>query len=512
MQAALGGLAKTLHPYPDIASYTQAWIDVAALIWGGADGGGALLAFDWDALDYRPAMARQMPQASSDGKTYTFALRDDLKWSDGSPLTAEDFQFAYDQASREDNGYVQLSLLQDVAAYRTPDRQTIQVALKEARPRPVALGLVNVITPVPKKVWSGRSWTDAASNPEILSPSVVLGPFGVQELKAAERGVFVPVDSFYAGKPRIPRVEILANQQPAAAFESLTSGRANWVHALPPDQYQEAKAAANLSVKAWTPANAAYRTLEFNLTRPFLSDKRVRQALAYAVSRADLLGVAEQGLGISQYSFVQPTNEHWVNNAVDKYDFDVGKARQLLQEAGYSMRNEQLVGKDGQPVKLQVVYPTSSVPRGKIAAYLQQQYKQLGIGVEIKALDFNAYTDQVLARRDFDLSLAAYGGGSIDPDLGAKAQLITNGQQNVTGYSNPQVDDLFRQAALELDASKRKQLYDQVQVLVNADLPSHYLYALTSVDVFSAKVHGVTSHKGDRLDSNSALLSWSIDP
>src|SRR5439155_20659927 len=137
-----------------------------------------------------------------------------------------------------------------------------------------------------------------------------------------------------------------------------------------------------------------------------------------------------------------------------------------------------LLGKDGQAVKLQVVFPTSSTPRGKIAAYLQQQYKQLGIEVEVKGLDFNAYTDQVQNRRDVDVSLAAYGGGSLDPDLGPKAQLLSNGQQNVTGYSNPQVDELFKQAANELNPTKRKQMYDQIQALVNAELPSHYLYAL----------------------------------
>src|SRR5216683_7014573 len=107
IEATLGNLSKTLHPYPDSASYTQPWIDAAALIWGGADGGGALLAFDWDTLDYRPAMAAQMPRVSSDGKTFTFTLRGDLTWSDGSPLTADDFQFAYEQADREDNHYVQ---------------------------------------------------------------------------------------------------------------------------------------------------------------------------------------------------------------------------------------------------------------------------------------------------------------------------------------------------------------------------------------------------------------------
>ncbi len=510
VEAALGNLSKTLHPYPDSASYTQPWIDAAALIWGGADGGGALLAFDWDALDYRPAMATALPTVSADAKTFSFTLRTDLKWSDGSAITVEDFQFAYDQASREDNRYVQLELLQDIASFRTPDAHTIDITLKDAKPRDVALSIVNIVGPVPKSRWAGRSWTDPAANPEILNPSVVLGPFRVQDFRLAERAVFVPVDTYYVGKALVPSVEILANQQPTVAYESLRSGRANWVHALPPAQYREASANPDLSIQEWTPANAAYRTLEFNITRPFLSDKRVRQALALAVSRADLLDVAEQGLAVPQYSFVQPTNSRWVNNGVEKYDFDVGRARSLLQEAGYVVRNGQLMGKDGVAVKLQMLYPSSSTPRGKIAAYLQQQYKQLGIEAEVKSLDFNAYTDQVQNRHDFDISLAAYAGGSLDPDLGPRAQLITNGQQNVTGYSNPQVDESFKQAANELDNAKRKQIYDRIQMQVNADVPSHYLYALKSIDAFSRHVQGVTPHKGDRLDNNDALLSWSV--
>jgi peptide/nickel transport system substrate-binding protein len=510
VEAAVGNLSKTLHPYPDSASYTQAWLDVAALIWGGADGGGALLAFDWDALDYRPAMAAAMPKISADARTYTFTLRDDLKWSDGSAITVDDFQFAYNQASREDNRYVQLDLLQDIAIYRTPDAHTIEIGLKDARPHDLALGIANIVGPVPKSRWNGRSWTDPATNPEILNPSVVLGPFKVQDFRLAERAVFAPVETYFLGMPKVPRVEILANQQPTVAYESLKSGRANWVHALPPALYQDAKANPELDVKEWTAANAAYRTLEFNVTRPFLSETRVRQALAYAVSRADLLDVAEQGLAVPQYSFVQPTNARWVNNAVDKYDLDLARSRQLLQDAGYQLRNGHLLGKDGQAIKLQVLYPTSSTPRGKIAAYLQQQYKQLGIEVDVKSLDFNAYTEQVQNRHDFDISLAAYGGGSLDPDLGPRAQLITNGQQNVTGYSSPQVDELFKLAANELDYTQRKKMYDQIQQLVNADLPSHYLYALKSIDVFSRKVQGVTLHKGDRLDYNDALLGWSV--
>jgi peptide/nickel transport system substrate-binding protein len=510
IEASLGNLSKTLHPYPDAAAYTSPWIDATSLIWGGAEGGGGLLAFDWDTLDYRPAMAAQMPTVSADARTFTFTLRGDLKWSDGSPITVEDFQFAYDQASREDNRYVQLDIVQDIASFRTPDKQTVEVTLKDARPRDVALGIANVIGPIPKNVWNGRSWTDSSANPQILNPTVVLGPFKVQDFKIAERAVFVPVNTYYVGKPRVPSVQIVANQQPTVAYESLKSGRVNWLHSLPPAQYQEAKANPDLDVKEWTAANATYRTLEFNLTRPFLADKRVRQALAYAVSRDDVLDVAEQGLAEPQYSFVTPTNVRWANPAVEKYDFDLARAAQLLQTAGYKLQNNQLIGADGQPVKLQVLFPTSSTPRGKIAAYLQQQYKQLGIEVEVKGLDFNAYTDQVQNRRDFDISLATYGGGSLDPDLGPRAQLITSGQQNVTGYSSAQVDDLFKQAAVELDDARRKQMYDQIQALVSADLPSHYLYALKAIDAFSRKVQGVTLHKGDRLDYNDALLTWSV--
>ncbi len=510
VEASLGNLSKTLHPYPDAGGYTSTWIDAAGLIWGLAEGGGSLVQFDWNALTYRPAMAKEMPRVSADGKTFTFQLRDDLKWSDGSPISVDDFTFAYEQASRDDSRYVQLDIVQDIASFRAVDKSSIEVVVRDAKPRDVALGIANVINPVPKRIWEGKSWTDTASNPEILNPSVVLGPFKVQEFKIAERAVYTPVATYYAGKPRVPQVEVLANQQPTVAYESVKSGRANWLHPLPAAQYQDAKSVADLDVKEWVAANASYRTLEFNLTRPFLSDKRVREALAEAVNRADLIDLAEQGLAIAQYSFVQPTNQKWVNAGVEKYDFNLERSRQLLVDAGYAVQGGKLLGKDNQPVKLQVLFPSSSTARAKIAAYLQQQYKALGIEVEVRGLDFNAYTDLVQNRREFDLSIGTYGGGSLDPDLGPKAQLIQNGQQNVTGYANPKVDELFKQGATELDETRRKQVYDQLQAQVALDLPEHYLYALKSADVFSKKVQGVVPRRGDRLDYNDALLSWSV--
>src|SRR5436190_2098363 len=88
----------SLHPYPDSASYTQSRGDVANLIWGGS--GGGLLSFDWNNFTYVPEMAKDRPNVSADARTYTFSLRDDLQWSDGTPVTVDDFTFAYDNASK----------------------------------------------------------------------------------------------------------------------------------------------------------------------------------------------------------------------------------------------------------------------------------------------------------------------------------------------------------------------------------------------------------------------------
>ena len=329
--ASLANLSKTLHPYPDAASYTQSWIDIAILLWGGGDGQGGLLGFDWDKLEYRRAMAIEMPKVSPDGKTYTFTLRDDLKWSDGSPVTVDDFQFAWDNASKEENDFVNLDQLEEIESYKTPDRNTIEVTLKEPKAHDVALGTVSVIGPIPKKVWENKPWNDASANPEVLNPSVVLGPYKVQEFKIAERGAFTPVSTYPAGQPKMSQVEILPGQQPTVAYEALKSGRADFAPNVPPAQYQEAKSNPNLNMVEWTAANAVYRALEFNTARPFFSDQRVREALSRAVSRDDVLDVAEGGLATPQFSFIQPTNTKWSNPNVEKYDLDLDHSKQLLQ-------------------------------------------------------------------------------------------------------------------------------------------------------------------------------------
>ena len=501
--ASIGPLPKNAHPYPDSAAYSDGWSQVARLIFGGG-----LIDQDANTLEYSPYASSEW-SISPDGKTFTFKLRDGMKWSDGRPVVVDDYVFAYSEAIKEENDYVGLEDLERIESFTAPDPKTLVVVLKETLAKDVAIGVANSIGPVPKHIWQGKSWTDPVANPEILKPTVVSGPYLLKELNTAEGATFERNPNWFKGQANFEKVVVKPSQQPTVAYELLKSNQAQWAPAVPPSQYTEAKQNPNLQMYEWNPANGLYRVVEFNLKREPLGDKKVREALARAISRDDMIQVAENGLGQPQYTFINPSNTKWYNPNVEKYDFDLNKAKQLLQEAGFKLNGAALQSPGGQPVKLQVLYPVSSNPRAKIATYMQQQYKQLGIEVEVKGLDANAYFEEA-KKKNFDISLGSWGGGSIDPDLGPKGQLLSDGQQNVTGFASEKVDQMFKQGAVELDEAKRKQLYADLQKVVNEELPSMYLYSATSFSPMSKKVVGVQPNKLDSLDANDSLTRWAF--
>ena len=499
--ASIGPLPKNVHPYPDSASYSDGWVKAASLIFGGG-----LLELDANSLEYRPYAASEYT-VSPDGKTFTFKLRDSMTWSDGKPVVVDDYVFAYQEAATEENDYVGLEDLERIESFTAPDPKTLVVVLKETLAKDVAIGVATTISPVPKHVWQGKSWTDPAANPEILTPTVVSGPYILKELNTAEGATFERNPTWFRGQANFEKVVIKPSQQPTVAYELLKSNQAQWAPAIPPSQYTEAKQNPSLQMYEWSPANGLYRVVEFNLKRAPLGDKKVREALARAISREDMIQVAENGLGQPQYSFLNPSNTRWYNPNVEKYEFDMARSKQLLQEAGFKLDGGRLLGADGQQVKMQVLFPVSSAPRAKIATYMQQQYKQLGIEIEVKGLDANAYFEEA-KKKNFDISLGSWGGGSIDPDLSTKGQLLSTGQQNITGFANEKVDQMIKQGSVELDDAKRKQIYNDLQKLVNEELPSMYLYSATSFSPMSKKVVGVQTTKLDSLDVNDSLTRW----
>jgi peptide/nickel transport system substrate-binding protein len=505
--STLGGLPKVLHPYPEPQGNTTPAADAQSLIWVG------LLSIDYDkTLDYRADprrdLAKEMPKVSPDGKTFTFTLRDGIKWSDGKPITAADFQFAWDQASKKENNWVALTTVVDrIASFKTPDPKTVEVTLKEALARFPALGIAASISPVPKHIWEGKSWLDATANPEVLKPSVVPGPYLVKEI-TAERATYARNPQWWGKSPNLDEVSFV-NANPNTVLELLNTKQVEWAQSFPPAQYEQAKKISHAAVYEWSGATGSYRVMQFNLLRPNIKEKKFREALARAIRRDDLLQF-EENLAVPQYGFYTQGSK-WRFDGAEKYEFDMAKAKQLLTDAGYKLTGTTLMAPDGKPVKIDVLWPTTSQPRGKIATYAQQQWKQLGIEAVVTALEFNAFVDRYSRARDFDIAMGSFSAG-LDPD-GVTTQIKTGGSQNANGYSSARVDELLPLGLKEQDDTKRKAIYDEIQKICMDDLANYYMITLKNFTAYDKKVKDVVPLKGGDIlrQNNFQVIDWWLD-
>jgi peptide/nickel transport system substrate-binding protein len=505
--STLGGLPKVLHPYPEPQNNTTPAADAQSLIWA------SLISIDYDkTLDYRADtrrdLAKEMPKVSSDGKTFTFTLRDDIKWSDGKPITSADFQFAWDQASKKENNWVGFtSVVERIASFKTTDAKTVEVTLKDALARFLALGIAGGLVPMPKHIWEGKSWLDPTANPEVLKPTVVPGPFAVKEV-TAERATYARNAQWWGKQSNLDEVAFVG-ASPNTVLELLNTKQVEWAQSFPPAQYEQAKTISHASVYEWSGATGSYRLMQFNLARPNMKDKKFREALVRAIRRDDLIQF-EDNLAVTQFGFYTQGNK-WRFDGAEKYDYDMNKSKQLLTDAGYKLSGTTLMAPDGKPVKIDVLWPTTSQPRGKMATYAQQQWKQLGIESVVTGMEFNAFVDRYQRQKDFDIAMGAFSAG-LDPD-GVKSQIQTGGSQNATGYTNKRVDDLLVEGAKEQDETKRKSIYDEIQKIVMDDLPQYYMVTLKNFTAFDKKVKDIVPLKGGDIlrQNNLQVIDWWLE-
>ncbi len=503
-------LTADMHPYPQNVSFTDSWTDVATYIFGTS-----LLDYDASTLLWRYGAAQKL-EISTDLKTYTFTLRDGLKFSDGSPITTDDYAYGIEQASHEDkinpdNNFVGIDTLQKFESY-TASGNIITCKLKVVVPKNLALSYCGAVSPIKKSLWTQYPFYDNQKNPEILKPTVTSGAYKLKTFKLDEQIVLEVNPNYYRGVAGLETLTFVPSSQPTNAYESVKAGQNQYAVHISPSQYADAKTNPNVNLYDWASANDGFRSIDFNLARAPFSDKAMRQAVAYAIDRAALLKAADNNLGLVADSFISPNNPIFYNPNVTKYPYDLTKARQVLKDAGYTTDGTTLKDKTGKAVEFTIVYPTSSNPRKLQATYLQQQLKQLGVKVNVDGEEFNAYIAKI-TNSDFDMSLNNSGGGiPADPD-GIKSQFKSKdkgGTQNRRGYSNPRIDELFDKGSTEPNDSKRVEYYKEIQQIISDDLPTYYLYALTDQSVTTKNLLGPKPLLLDKLYVDESMAHWAL--
>jgi peptide/nickel transport system substrate-binding protein len=304
------------------------------------------------------------------------------------------------------------------------------------------------------------------------------GPFKLKEFKPGEHVVLERnEDYFLEGQPYLDRIIIKIVPTVSSHSIGLKSGEYHMVTvtALTIRDWKRLNEedhliATNDGYEAIGPLN----WLAFNTERKPLNDKRIRQAIAYAIDRDFIVKILHGGGSLPATGPIAPGSPYYTDD-VNHYDLDLEKSKQLMEEAGYPVKS------DGMRFSLTVDYfPAYDEMQKLIADYLRPQLKKVGINVKVRAsADFGAWVERI-SNWDFDMTMDnVYNWG--DPVIGVHRTYICDNIRkgviwsNTQKYCNPKVDELLAKAGVELDLEKRRALYVEFQKIVVDEAPIAYI-------------------------------------
>ncbi len=430
-------------------------------------------------LNVRPQLAERWE--IPDPLTYVFHLHHGVKFHDGRPLTARDVKWTFDSLLQGRIRSTKAAAYRFVDRIDTPDDYTVIFHLKE----PFATLLWNLSDGAIGIVPYG-------SGEEISRHPIGSGPFRFLSAQQDKEVVVERNDDYWGEKARLPRVRFSVVPDTTTRALELRKGSADIVsNALTFDMVLALEREPQLEVLRAPGTVLTY--LALNVRDPILKDVRVRQALACAIDRRPMLEYLGRGFARPADSVLPP--ESWAYNAdVPHCDYNPGRARQLLDEAGYPAVNG---------VRFHLTMKTSPEESTRLlAAVLQQQLRDVGITLDICSFEFATFFSDV-TKGEFQMYSLRWIGGNEDPDIFEYAfhssKFPPNGA-NRGYYSNPRLDGLIDQARKELDQDTRKQLYAEIQRILAQELPYINLWYLDNVVVHSRRVRGLTLNPSGNYD------------
>jgi peptide/nickel transport system substrate-binding protein len=456
-----------------------------------------LLTYDF-ALHPEPQLATSW-SISPDGLQYTFHLRHGVKWHDGQDFTSTDVAYSIELLKRvHPRGK---GTFANVAEVRTPDAFTVILVLSKPSPFLIKAFSASESPIVPKHIYEG---TDPFSNQNNNAP-IGTGPF---KFVKWVRGSYIEYDRNpdYWDKPKPYVDKIIVRLIPDAAARAIAfeTGAADLGGDTPVPLADLARLKQNPRLAIETRGyeyEAGVARVEFNLGNRYLKVPAVREAIARAIDRRVIEKAIYYGYATEVSGPIIASSPYY-DPAPTPYPFDIEKANALLDAAGLPRAS------DGVRFAITVdPLPISDIPQ-RTAAYLRSALAKIGIAVTIRNQDLPSYLRRIYSDRDFDVAINGMS-NLFDPTVGVQrlywSQSIRKGVPftNASGYSNPKVDQLLEQAAVEPNEAARVQQFREFQQIVERDLPDIDLVEPQQVTVYNRRVHDHTTSP-DGLDSNFA--------
>ena len=404
-----------------------------------------------------PALAKSW-EISDDGLIYTFTLQSGITFHDGSALDAEDVKFSLDRSRAENSTNAQKQLFDSIDTIKVTDPETVVITLSD----PNGALLFNL------------AWGDAiVMSPDTFEKAktapVGTGPFKFSRWVQGDRIELVKNPDYWGEPAKLEKATFKFISEPTAAFAALMAGD---VDAFPvyPAPENLAQFEADPRFKVVVGSTEGETILSTNNRQPPFDNKLVRQAMAHAINRQEIIDGAMFGYGTPIGTHFAPHNPAYKDFTSDSA-FDPEKARALLKEAGFE---------DGFKTTLKLPPPSYARRGGEIIA---AQLREVGIEAEISNLEWAQWLEQVFRGKDFGLTIVSH----TEPmDIGIYAK-----PEYYFQYDNKDFQQLISDLTLETDAEKRTGMLQQAQEIIAGDYVNGYLFQLAKTGVANANVVGL---------------------
>ncbi|MFI2410946.1 ABC transporter substrate-binding protein [Streptomyces sp. NPDC018947] len=456
-----------------------------------------LLARDAD-LKLKPALAGALPEVGDGGRTYTFRLRDGVKFSDGEPLTADDVVYTYRTVLDARTNNTARSELDAVKDVRADGDDTVVFTLKY----PYAPFAARTVLPiVPEHVAGGQD----PNTGEFNTRPVGTGPYVLTDWRKGEKLTFKANPHYWGGEPAVKSFTMAIIADDDVRATRLRSGDLDGA-VLPPNlaaTFENDKAKRTYEAKSYD-----FRAVTLPTAHKVTGDRAIRQALDAAVDRRAMVDKILDGAGRPAYGPL-PVDDPWYARDIER-PHDLAEARRILDEAGWKTGSGGIRAKGGQRAAFTLYYPSGDKVRQDHALAYASDAKKAGIDVEVESA-----TWEVIEPRMATSAVLAGLGSVGDPDFGLytllHSSLAGDGFNNMAGYDNPAVDKALDTGRRSQDAKARGAAYAQIQRALVTDPGYTFLTHIDHLYVLADRWDGLTTQLEPHEHGFASGPWWNIE-
>ncbi len=461
-------------------------------------------------------------EVSEDKKTFTFKLRDDVVFSDGTPLTAKDVAFTYTAHADPSYDGRAVDVVQDFVGFeeyntdtegkveslsgiKVIDDHTISFEFKEALRANVEKFIFTYIMPEHFYGFEkGHTEVVKEKQHEVLGT----GPYKLSKFEPGQFVELVINDKYFGEKkPQIPRI-IYKVTEDATQTEELIAGEIDMVAGeIDPDKLETAKESGMIDFYQYP--RAGYGYMKFNCQEAPTNDKLVRKAILYAFNRKGFVDTFFKGLAKTQDVSLPQVSWAYTKELQEKlisYDYNPEKAGELLDQAGWLMGDDGFRYKDGEKLTIQWITIADMEMYEMIAGLFSENCKQAGIDLQVSMMDFNSLITKAYDEREgfnmYSMAVNYYTPDPSDQYASWHSKFDIAGGENTAQFRNELNDKLLEEGRREFDPEKAKKIYEEWAINFNEEIPLIVVYANLYSDMLNNRVKGYQP---------SAIYNWSHD-